>query len=55
MIAQVFAVLASQPMKGKQIGNIFFWLTIMLGQPLIVLFYFVDYASRHQAVPAKIL
>lgn len=46
MMLQVVAVKASAPMRGRQIGNIFFWLTIMVGQPLIVLYYFVDYGMR---------
>jgi diacylglycerol O-acyltransferase 1 len=51
MLLQVAAVLVSEPMRGKQVGNVFFWVTIMLGQPLIVLFYFVDYVTQ-RAVPA---
>ena len=46
---QVVAVLVSEPLRGKQVGNVFFWVTIMLGQPLIVLFYFVDYVGQHAA------
>jgi len=46
----VLAIWVSESLRGKQIGNVFFWLTIMLGQPLIVLFYFVDYVRRTQAV-----
>ena len=56
MLVQVVAVLVSEPLRGKQVGNVFFWVTIMLGQPLIVLFYFVDYARQHSVgAPATIV
>ena len=56
MLVQVVAVLVSEPLRGKQVGNVFFWVTIMLGQPLIVLFYFVDYARQHSVgAPAIIV
>ena len=50
MILQVVAVKASAPLRGRQLGNVFFWLTIMVGQPLIVLYYFIDYANRNSSV-----
>jgi hypothetical protein len=35
----------TKPLKGTQTGNVIFWLTIMLGQPMIVLLYARDYQT----------
>lgn len=40
---QVLLIEVTKPFKGTQTGNIIFWLTIMLGQPMIVLLYARDY------------
>ena len=43
MMAQVALIEVTKPLKGTQTGNVIFWLTIMLGQPMIVLLYARDY------------
>jgi len=43
MMAQVLLIEVTKPFKGTQTGNVIFWLTIMLGQPMIVLLYARDY------------
>ena len=37
------AIELTKAFKGTQTGNVIFWLTIMLGQPMIVLLYARDY------------
>jgi hypothetical protein len=43
MMLQVVLIEVTKPFKGTQTGNVIFWLTIMLGQPMIVLLYARDY------------
>jgi hypothetical protein len=43
MMMQVPLISFTQHLKGTQTGNVIFWLTIMLGQPMIVLLYTRDY------------
>eukprot|EP00802_Teleaulax_amphioxeia_P009995 Tamp_10020.p1 GENE.Tamp_10020~~Tamp_10020.p1 ORF type:complete len:534 (-),score=131.92 Tamp_10020:436-2037(-) len=45
MLAQVVLIELTKPLKGTQTGNVIFWLTIMLGQPMIVLLYARDYQT----------
>jgi len=42
---QVPLIELTKCLKGSQTGNVIFWLSIMLGQPLIVLLYARDYAQ----------
>lgn len=50
MFAQVPLAIGTRILtKGSSVGNVMFWLSIMLGQPLCILLYSVDYASRHAA------
>eukprot|EP00698_Gefionella_okellyi_P004683 TRINITY_DN14280_c0_g1_i1.p1 TRINITY_DN14280_c0_g1~~TRINITY_DN14280_c0_g1_i1.p1 ORF type:complete len:447 (+),score=84.32 TRINITY_DN14280_c0_g1_i1:31-1341(+) len=49
MAAQVPLSVITRPMRGKQIGNFVFWLSIMLGQPMCVLLYYYDYSARMAA------
>jgi diacylglycerol O-acyltransferase-1 len=48
MLLQMPAVIVSEIAfrNYRQAGNLFFWATILLGQPLIVLFYYMDYQHR---------
>lgn len=43
MMMQVPLIQFTERFKGTQTGNVIFWLTIMLGQPMIVLLYTRDY------------
>eukprot|EP00697_Spironema_sp_BW2_P005232 gnl/Spiro4/17271_TR9193_c0_g1_i1.p1 gnl/Spiro4/17271_TR9193_c0_g1~~gnl/Spiro4/17271_TR9193_c0_g1_i1.p1 ORF type:complete len:557 (+),score=157.65 gnl/Spiro4/17271_TR9193_c0_g1_i1:80-1672(+) len=44
MIAQIpFILFSRQYLSGTNAGNVFFWLTILLGQPFCVLMYYQDY------------
>mmetsp|Transcript_33761 Transcript_33761/g.65824 ORF Transcript_33761/g.65824 Transcript_33761/m.65824 type:complete len:449 (+) Transcript_33761:56-1402(+) len=43
MMLQVPLIQITDRFKGTQTGNVIFWLTIMLGQPMIVLLYTRDY------------
>mmetsp|Transcript_5660 Transcript_5660/g.14348 ORF Transcript_5660/g.14348 Transcript_5660/m.14348 type:complete len:462 (-) Transcript_5660:55-1440(-) len=43
MMMQVPLIQLTDRFKGTQTGNVIFWLTIMLGQPMIVLLYARDY------------
>eukprot|EP00283_Hemiselmis_rufescens_P007826 CAMPEP_0173430106 /NCGR_PEP_ID=MMETSP1357-20121228/8625_1 /TAXON_ID=77926 /ORGANISM="Hemiselmis rufescens, Strain PCC563" /LENGTH=422 /DNA_ID=CAMNT_0014394387 /DNA_START=29 /DNA_END=1297 /DNA_ORIENTATION=- len=43
MMMQVPLIQLTDRFKGTQTGNVIFWLTIMLGQPMIVLLYTRDY------------
>ncbi|EKX39945.1 hypothetical protein GUITHDRAFT_113937 [Guillardia theta CCMP2712] len=45
MMLQVPLIELTKCLKGSQTGNVIFWLSIMLGQPLIVLLYARDYAQ----------
>jgi diacylglycerol O-acyltransferase-1 len=45
MMWQVPLIEITKPLKGTQTGNVIFWLTIMLGQPMIVLLYARDYQT----------
>mmetsp|Transcript_19842 Transcript_19842/g.32543 ORF Transcript_19842/g.32543 Transcript_19842/m.32543 type:complete len:509 (-) Transcript_19842:420-1946(-) len=48
MLAQIpLAHITRRYFKDRQIGNVIFWLSIMLGQPMLVLFYYGDYTTRH--------
>jgi len=43
MMGQVALIELTKPLKGTQTGNVIFWLSIMMGQPMIVLLYARDY------------
>jgi diacylglycerol O-acyltransferase-1 len=46
MMVQPLFVAATMRMQPRA-GNTFFWVTIMIGQPLGVIFYYRDYVSRY--------
>ena len=49
MLAQIPAVIVSDLVfkrRHRQAGNVFFWITILLGQPLITLFYYAQWHMR---------
>eukprot|EP00299_Pterocystis_sp_00344_P019504 c9667_g1_i1.p1 GENE.c9667_g1_i1~~c9667_g1_i1.p1 ORF type:complete len:500 (-),score=118.10 c9667_g1_i1:71-1519(-) len=50
MLLQIPAVQFSEIVfkNYRQAGNVFFWLTVLLGQPLITLFYYMDFIQRHK-------
>lgn len=45
MMAQVPLIRVTEQFKGTQAGNVIFWLSIMLGQPMIVLLYGRDHVK----------
>jgi len=45
MMAQVPLIQATERFKSTQMGNVIFWLSIMLGQPMIVLLYGRDHVK----------
>lgn len=47
MMAQVPFSLMTKPLQGTMAGNLVFWLSIMLGQPLAVLAIALDYYERN--------
>ena len=49
MMVQPLFVVATMKMHPRA-GNMFVWLTIMIGQPLGVIFYYRDYVSRNALV-----
>ena len=49
MMIQAPLVLLGQKLKGKTAGNIFFWVSILVGQPVVLLLYYQDHYIRHLA------
>lgn len=47
MSQMVLIALTKGSLNGKNIGNVIFWITIVLGQPLIVLLYYRNFIQEH--------
>mmetsp|Transcript_52655 Transcript_52655/g.124360 ORF Transcript_52655/g.124360 Transcript_52655/m.124360 type:complete len:280 (-) Transcript_52655:88-927(-) len=50
MMVQVLLIKITKPLKGKQAGNVIFWLSIILGQPLAVLLYCRDHMKGQSGI-----
>ncbi|GAM23413.1 hypothetical protein SAMD00019534_065880 [Acytostelium subglobosum LB1] len=50
----ILIVLTKNLMNGKTIGNVVFWFSIVLGQPLIVLLYYRNFIVEHPHLYPKI-
>ncbi|GAM19405.1 hypothetical protein SAMD00019534_025800 [Acytostelium subglobosum LB1] len=55
MSQMVLIALTKNAMSGKNIGNIIFWFSIVLGQPLIVLLYYRNFIVEHPHLYPKTL
>mmetsp|Transcript_11550 Transcript_11550/g.16053 ORF Transcript_11550/g.16053 Transcript_11550/m.16053 type:complete len:465 (+) Transcript_11550:183-1577(+) len=49
MMAQLPAIILTEPLRGHQFGNVMFWFSIVLGQPFLVLMVYRDWYQRHYA------
>ncbi|KAF2072411.1 hypothetical protein CYY_006268 [Polysphondylium violaceum] len=50
MSQMVLIALTKGSLNGKNIGNVIFWVTIVLGQPLIVLLYYRNFIQEHPSL-----